>query len=235
VRIAALEDDGVQLAALSKVITEADHSCQTFALARLLMTALRRESFDLLVVDWNLPEISGLEMIAWVHQNLTVPPPILLLTSRATAADMVRGLEAGADDYIIKPYQPEVLVARVGALLRRGAAVRGSEQTETHGDYVFDTAADTVRIRGELIPLTSKEFGLALLLFRNLHRPLSRAHILEAVWGRNPSLPTRTLDVHVSRVRAKLNLRPEQGFHLTPVYSFGYRLERLESSVLLAN
>ena len=82
-------------------------------------------------------------------------------------------------------------------------------------------------MNGELLPLTAKEFGLALLLFRNVHRALSRGHILEAIWGRNPDLPTRTLDMHISRIRTKLELRPENGYRLAPVYSYGYRLEQL--------
>jgi DNA-binding response OmpR family regulator len=228
-RIAALEDDEAQLAAISRMIADAGHACLPFTRASVLMTTLRRESFDVLVVDWNLPEMSGLELIAWVHQNLAPPPPVLLLTSRSTAADVVRGLEAGADDYVIKPFQADILMARISALVRRAAANRGTERIETFGDYVFDTTADTVRVAGDLVSLTSKEFALALLLFRNIHRPLSRAHILEAVWGRNPSLPTRTLDMHISRVRGKLELRPQRGFRLAPVYSFGYRLERLET------
>ncbi len=80
---------------------------------------------------------------------------------------------------------------------------------------------------GEPVALTAKEFGLALLLFRNVHRALSRGHILEAIWGRNPDLPTRTLDMHISRIRSKLELRPQNGYRLAPVYSYGYRLERL--------
>jgi DNA-binding response OmpR family regulator len=228
-RIAALEDDEAQLEYISSVISGAGHTCLSFASANLLMATLRRESFDLLVLDWNLPETTGLELISWAQEHLSTPPPVLMLTSRSTAGDVVAGLEAGADDYIIKPFQPDILVARIGALLRRVASIQGKERVETFGEFTFDTTTDAVRIGDESISLTSKEFALALLLFRNIHRPLSRAHILEAVWGRNPTLPTRTLDVHISRVRTKLDLRPERGFRLMPVYSFGYRLERFES------
>jgi len=120
-----------------------------------------------------------------------------------------------------------VLIARVNALLRRAYPAKAAEGVETFGDYGFNAPAETVSVGGETVNLTAKEFGLALLLFRNTHRALSRAHILEAVWGRNPDLATRTLDMHISRIRTKLNLRPENGFRLSPVYSYGYRLERL--------
>lgn len=171
--------------------------------------------------------MSGLETIAWARENLPSRPPVLLLTSRSAEADVVTGLNAGADDYVVKPVQPEVLLARVNALLRRSYPDRPAGGLETFGDYGFNLPAETVTVGGEVLSLTAKEFGLALLLFRNTHRALSRSHILEAVWGRNPNLPTRTLDVHISRIRAKLNLRPANGFRLVPVYSYGYRLEWL--------
>ena len=231
-RIAALDDDPAQLEAVERVLTGAGHSCQTFARAKQLVAALRRDTFDLLVVDWNMPEMSGVETIAWARQNLEASPPVLLLTSRSAEEDVVEGLNAGADDYVVKPVQPAVLLARVNALIRRAYPAKAAERVEVFGDYAFDTQAETVTIGGEpAAGLTSKEFCLALQLFRNTHRALSRAHILEAVWGRNPDLPTRTLDMHISRIRSKLNLRPENGFRLAPVYSYGYRLERLQEGV----
>jgi DNA-binding response OmpR family regulator len=226
-RIAALDDDEAQVEAVDRVMKAAGHGCTVFTSPKALIAALRRESFDLLVVDWNMPEMSGLETIAWVRENLESAPPVLLLTSRSEEADVVEGLNAGADDYVVKPVQPTVLLARVNALLRRAYPAKAAEGLETFGDYGFNVPAETVTVGGEAVALTSKEFGLALLMFRNTHRALSRAHILEAVWGRNPDLATRTLDMHISRIRTKLNLRPENGFRLAPVYSYGYRLERL--------
>jgi DNA-binding response OmpR family regulator len=226
-RVAALDDDEAQVEAIDRAMTEAGHVCRPFHAPKALLAALRRESFDLLIVDWNMPDMSGLETIAWVQENVAAPPPILLLTSRSEEVDVVTGLNAGADDYVIKPVQPAVLLARVNALLRRAYPARAAEGVETFGDHGFNVPAETVSVDGRTVALTAKEFGLALLLFRNIHRALSRAHILESVWGRNPDLATRTLDMHISRIRTKLNLRPENGFRLAPVYSYGYRLERL--------
>ena len=227
-RVAALDDDEAQLEAVSQLVLATGHSCLPFQSGKALIAALRRESFDLLILDWNLPERSGLEVIGWVRQHVSDPPPILLLTSRTDEADVVEGLNAGADDYVVKPFQPSILRARIAALFRR-AYNRAPDKVEDFDGYSFDSAAETVSMRGDLVTLTAKEFGLALLLFRNLHRALSRAHILEAIWGRNPDLPTRTLDMHISRIRSKLNLRPDNGFRLVPVYSYGYRLERLDA------
>jgi DNA-binding response OmpR family regulator len=226
-RIAALDDDAAQVEAVVKLLSNSGHNCISFNAAKSLITSLRRETFDLLILDWNLPGMSGLETIAWVRENLSSRPPVLLLTSRSSEADVVTGLNAGADDYVVKPVQSEVLLARVNALLRRSYPERPPGGIEAFGDYSFNLPAETVTVGGEVAPLTAKEFGLALLLFRNTHRALSRSHILEAVWGRNPNLATRTLDVHISRIRSKLNLRPANGFRLVPVYSYGYRLEWL--------
>src|SRR5690606_39269134 len=137
----------------------------------------------------------------------------------------------GADDYVIKPFEPSVLSARINAVLRRsyGEEPRALGREELHG-VIFDHTDCTVSLHGEDFTLTAKEFALAVVLFRNVHRAMSRPHLLEAVWGRNPDLATRTLDVHISRLRTRLGLRPERGFRLAPVYNYGYRLEAVDPS-----
>jgi DNA-binding response OmpR family regulator len=97
--------------------------------------------------------------------------------------------------------------------------------TETYGRHTFDLGSRRLLVDGEAPHLTPKEFTLALLLFRNLNRAVSRTHLLETIWGIDPALATRTLDIHVSKIRSKLGLRPESGYRLSPVYGFGYRLE----------
>ncbi|PZQ63231.1 MAG: DNA-binding response regulator [Phenylobacterium zucineum] len=233
-RIAILEDDEAQAVAVSGLLSDAGHNCSAFRTSQLLMKALRRDTFDLLLLDWNLPDLSGIEMIAWVRENNAAPPPILLLTSRSDEADVVTGLNAGADDYVIKPAPGSVLLARVAALLRRAYPDHSAGGVEEFDGYRFDVPAGVLTVDGEVLALTAKEFGLAHMLFRNTHRALSRTHLLEAVWGRNPDLPSRTLDMHISRIRSKLRLRPENGFRLTPVYSYGYRLERLTAAGVAA-
>jgi len=152
---------------------------------------------------------------------------VLFMTSRSGEDDIVAGLAAGADDYMIKPIRRSELVARVQALLRRAYPTQTASEHLQFGAYKFETRAGRVSINEVPVEMTQKEFDLALLLFRNLGRPLSRAYILEAVWSRDVDIPSRTMDTHISRVRSKLELRPENGYRLAPVYSYGYRLEQV--------
>ena len=230
-RLAILDDDRELCAQLATVMRSAGHSCFEFHSGEGLRRALRRESYDLLLLDWDLPDLSGVNLLAWARSSLPSPPPVIMLTERADDSDVVHGLDTGADDYVDKPVQPAVLRSHVEALLRRSYGERGAPGIETFGDHVFDPIAMTVTVRSAPVDLTAKEFGLALLLFRNLNRPLSRAHIMETVWGRNPEAHSRTLDAHVSQVRGRLGLRPEHGLRLASVYSFGYRLERLDPAL----
>ena len=230
-KIAVLDDDPIQSETMAKTVEDMGYRPVVFSRAQALISALRRDTFDLLVVDWNLPDRSGLEVLAWARNNLRPPPPMLLVTSRSEDEDVVAGLNAGADDYITKPLSPAVLAARLSALMRRAYTQFSPGGIEVYGETVFDGGAGTVTQSGVVVPMTAKEFALAQLLFRNLHRALSRTYLLETVWGNEPNLNSRSLDMHVSRVRSKLNLRPEHGFRLTPIYSYGYRLERVAQAM----
>jgi DNA-binding response OmpR family regulator len=115
----------------------------------------------------------------------------------------------------------------VQALLKRAYPAQGAVEAIHFDAYTFDTGSSRITKDGTAVMVTQKEFALALLFFHNLGRPLSRAYIQEAIWPRDADLPSRTMDTHVSRVRSKLELRPENGFRLAPVYGYGYRLEQL--------
>ncbi len=226
-KIALLEDDAPQAELVLAILQPAGHDCIWFKSGQPLLTRLRQEAFDLLVLDWNVPQMTGLEIAVWAQANLKPTPPILMLTARASSDDIVEALNAGADDFVVKPFEPLVLTARVNALLRRAYPVEQSTTTTVVGDYTFDPLRLTATWSGGEVRLTAKEYALALVFFGNLHRPLGRVYLLETVWGRNPDLESRTLDAHVAKIRAKLGLRPENGFRLSPVYSYGYRLEQM--------
>jgi DNA-binding response OmpR family regulator len=225
-RIAILEDDPALADQMLHALQGAGHGGQLFRTGAALVTALRRDTFDMLVLDWNLPDMSGVDVLGWARDHLESVPPVLFVTSRGDEADIVRALDLGADDYVVKPIKVAELQARVGALLRRSFPVQAAD-FQQFGDIRFDVGRQTVLIGGEEIVVTNKEFSLALLLFQNLDRPLSRAYLLDKIWGVSPDLQTRTLDAHVSRIRSKLKLRPEAGYRLAPVYSYGYRLEKV--------
>lgn len=226
-RVAILEDESAHADLIEAVLRAEAHSAVRFRAGRELIARLRQETFDLLLLDWNLPDLSGLEVLNWVRTSLASPPPVVMITARNAAADVVSALDGGADDFVVKPIERNVLTARIRAVLRRAYPSETAVGRETVAGYQFDPMTETVSWSGQSAKLTSKEYALALTLFRNLNRPLGRAYLLESIWGRHPNLATRTLDAHVSRVRRKLRLRPEFGYRLAPVYSYGYRLEAI--------
>jgi DNA-binding response OmpR family regulator len=226
-RIAVLDDDRAQSELVCQVLTAAGHSCHPFSSGKEILAQLRRESYDMLIIHWQVPDVSGAEVLRWARERLPSNLPVLFMTSRSGEDDIVAGLSAGADDYMIKPIRRGELVARVQALLRRAYPTQNAVEQIQFGHYVFEVRTGRLTLKGTPVELTQKEFDLALLFFRNIGRPLSRAYILEAVWARDVEVPSRTMDTHVSRVRSKLQLRPEQGYRLAPVYSYGYRLEQI--------
>lgn len=229
-RIGLLDDDTSQTQWVKELLTEAGHICHEFHLSQELINRLRRDTFDLLILDWNIPDLSGPEVLAWVRQHIEMPIPVIFMTNRTREEDIVAGLNSGADDYIFKPAKKIELLARVNAVLRR--AYPDTLQTqESHGDYIFDNVHKIIYLKGQKIEdITAKEYDLALLFFRHFSRPLSRSHILETIWGKNYDIPTRTMDTHICKIRSKLKLRVENGLRLAPVYSYGYRLERSEET-----
>ena len=181
----------------------------------------------MLILDWHVSDLDGAEVLRRAREKLAPKAPVLFMTNSSGEDDVVAGMTAGADDYMIKPLRRSELTLRTQALLRVAyPSQTGAEQLQ-FGPYTFGMRPDRLLRDGEMLDVTHKEFALALLFFRNLGRPLSRAYIHEAVWQRETALPSRTMDTHVSRVRNKLQLKPEHGYRLVPVYSYGYRLEKL--------
>jgi DNA-binding response OmpR family regulator len=224
--IAVLAIDHTQSTFLCEVLGHAGHQCHAFSSDMELLAQLRHEDYDLLTIE-PPPAHATDAFVAAIRTGAARDIPVMLLASRGEEDAIAAALNAGMIDYLVKPVRRGELAMRVRVLLRRAYPDRERAETIMFRQYAFDTQDGHVTIAGRPVELTRKEFDLALLFFSNLERPLSRAYIQEKVWGQDMDVPTRTMDTHVSRVRNKLALRPENGFRLVPVYSYGYRLEQI--------
>ena len=190
--------------------------------------ALQGQHADLWIVDW--PEHAGVPPLP-VRTNpdsATGLTPLLVVVERGRVDNALAAMTAGADDYIVRPLRRGELGLRTEALLQRAYPNHiAPDEPVQFGPYRFYTHRCQITRDSMPVEVTQKEFELAILFFQHVGRPLSRVFIQEAVWSRETDLPSRTMDTHVSRIRNKLGLRPENGFRLAPVYSYGYRLEQL--------
>jgi len=191
------------------------------------LKAVNERTPDLIVLDLNLPVLSGLEVCRILRsRSNTASVPIIMLTARTSESDRVTGLDVGADDYIIKPFSLRELAARVRAVLRRGRTeqgngARGAEAFVYRGKHlVADFDAVAISVNGDPIRLTRREFELLRYLVENRNRVLSRDRLLERVWGYDRFVETRSVDVHVGRLRGKLR---EAGRQIETVVGLGYR------------
>lgn len=228
-RVAILEDDPDQADIVGLWLKEAGHTVTACADAQSFLRAVRRDSYDMYVLDWILPDMSGIEVLRKLRSEVQDFTPVILATAKDDEQSIVRGLEAGADDYLVKPIRQGELVARVSAIFRRAAGGKSGEETVDAAPYEFNASTNSVQLDGAAISLTNREFALASFLFRNPGKMLSRSHILEAIWGiENAAVSTRTVDTHISRLRRKLSLGPDNGWKLSAIYQHGYRMERVE-------
>jgi len=229
-RIALVDDDPVQAEELTHILTAAGHLVLSFTRPLLFQQQARRDTFDMVLLDGLMAEMNALDLLAWLRATRSPPVPVVMITARPNPADIIAAYDGGADDYMVKPISSAVLVARLKALARRTRFHTQASASVTVGGITLDPITTRAWVSGEEVELTAKEHQLAMVLLANLGRPLSRTYLLDTIWGLSPDVHTRTLDVHVSRVRGKLGLRPEAGFLLTTIYGFGYRLELLDAS-----
>jgi two-component system, OmpR family, response regulator RegX3 len=227
-RIALLEDDAGQAELLTSWITESGHTCIHYPESHAFIRALKRESFDLFILDWILPVLSGDEVLQWIKDNLLEHPPIMFVTGKNSDSEIAKILHAGADDYMVKPVRRQELLARIEALSRRGT-IQSSSIIDAP-PYKLDDSIRQLTLNNEAVKLSKIEYELTRLLFKNVGRLLSRAHILEVVWGHTAEIDTRSVDTHLSRLRKKLLFGSETGWQLNSVHGHGYRLENKADS-----
>jgi DNA-binding response OmpR family regulator len=221
--IILLEDDPAQAVTLKSWLIEAGYECEHTASGEEFLPRLDRSDFDMLVLDWELPDTSGIEVLRIIRSTVNWHVPVLFVTQRDSEADIVEALSSGADDYMVKQASKAEFLARVNALSRRlGTAALEVE----FGQYRFNLENKTAMCHDEEVRLTAREFEVAHYLFQRMGRLVSREQLLRDVW-RVSGVNTRTVDVHVSRVRKRLGITPENGFRIKTVYQHGYRLEQV--------
>jgi len=227
-RVAILEDDLSQLELLSHWLQRAGHWVLGFRRGTELLPAVSTGSFDVLVLDWDVPDLTGLDVLKRLRARPDSGIPVVFLSGRGTEEDVVAALTAGADDYMVKPPRRLELLARLDAVTRRSRAKRAESDVLQVGGFSVDVRARTI-FRGETpLEVTAKDFDLSVLFLSNVGRLLLRDYIWHRVWGPDTSVKSRTLDTHVCRVRSKLALVPDSGWQLAAVYGYGYRLDSVQ-------
>lgn len=229
VSIALLENDKYEAEILRAWLLEAGARVRGFETALALMQALRTDNFDLFLLDWSLPDMAGCEVLKRLRTTLEISSPAIFLSSRPWEEDLVLGFAVGADDYIVKPINKLEMLSRIRAVIRRSLVCEDDALLQLKASpYIFDLKQRRLFLREQELSVTSREFDLALCLFRNVNRVISRAYILSSVWQLYGDQSTRSLDTFVCTLRKNLQLRSENGYLLKSVYGVGYRLVRIE-------
>ena len=223
-RVLVVDDEADIVALVAYHLVKAGYRVSTASSGPDAITAARQERPALVVLDLMLPGASGYDVLEQLRsQPATRDMAVLMLTARREEQDRIRGLSLGADDYLTKPFSPQELVLRVGASLRRlSAGGAGPADILTIGSITIDREEHRVSVDGRPIDLTPTEYKLLLILAERRGRVQSRAHLLETVWEAAPDIQTRTVDMHVQRLRTKLG---EAGDLIETVRGFGYRLK----------
>jgi len=221
-RIVMIDDDRELTAMLGEYLERAGFAFTAYPNATAGLAALRAEPFDALLLDVMLPDGDGLELCRTIRAETELP--ILMLTARGDETDRIVGLELGADDYLPKPFNPRELLARLRAVLRRGrrAAVATEGPVLRHGRVEIDVGARAVRVDGEERSLTSMQFDLLVVLAENAGRVMTRDAIMNGLRGRSHEAFDRSIDVHISRIRAAIEDDPQQPRRVLTVRGVGY-------------
>lgn len=219
-----VDDDPTIAEVVSRYLEREGYAVESVGDGQLALDRARTEPPDLVVLDVMLPGLDGLEVCRRLRATTTVP--VIMLTARGEEADLVTGLDRGADDYVTKPFSPKELTARVRSVLRRARAPVpvGADARLAARDLEIDTAAHEVRLRGELVSLTAREFELLVYLMRHPRQVFRREQLLEHVWGYTYG-DTSTVTVHVRRLREKIEGDPAHPAHIQTVWGVGYRFE----------
>jgi DNA-binding response OmpR family regulator len=225
-RIGILDGDPLHSMLIAPALTRTDYSYRFLTDRTMFASHFWQNPFNLLVVNWETFDSEALETLRWIRERISADIPVLFLSARTDDKGVSSILDAGADDYLEKPFRIRVFIARINALLHGARPLTSHSGPERFGIYEFDLTTRQVKFGDQRIGLKRKEFELALQFFRRLGEPLSRSHLFETIWKKSEVARSRTLDTHVSMLRARLRLH-ENGYRLTSVYRTGYRLDRV--------
>ncbi|MFP7695673.1 MtrAB system response regulator MtrA [Trueperella sp. LYQ143] len=221
-RILVVDDDPGISEMVAIILETEGYEAMTCAHGDRVMPLFRAEQPDLVLLDVMLPGLDGVSVCRQLREESDVP--IIMMSAKTDSVDVIAGLEAGADDYVTKPFENSVLIARVKARLRRQEP---ESETLSIGDIVLDLRAHEVRRNNELLHLTPLEFDLLSVLARKPHQVFSREELLEQVWGYRHSSDTRLVNVHIQRLRSKIERDPENPEVVLTVRGVGYRAGRI--------
>jgi DNA-binding response OmpR family regulator len=223
-RVLVIEDERHMRAALQKCLEAEGYRVLTAADGESGLRATLRDKPDLVLLDIMMPRLDGFALCSELRRRAN-SVPVLMLTAKAQVEDRVKGLDAGADDYLLKPFSTEELLARVRALLRRVQSRTRSARELTLGETRVDFVHQQAWRAGKTLHLTSKEFAILRLLADSAREPVSRERFLDVVWGYGAFPTTRTVDTHIAMLRVKIEPNPAQPSFIQTVHSAGYRLE----------
>jgi len=223
-RVLVVEDETSYSEALSYVLRKEGFDVAVAETGPDAVAEFERAGADIILLDLMLPGLSGTEVCRHIRQTSAVP--IIMVSAKDTEVDKVVGLELGADDYVTKPYSPRELVARIRAVLRRGVPEELDDGSALEAGRIrMDVERHLVTVDGERIQLPLKEFELLEYFLRNVGRVLTRGQLIDRVWGADYVGDTKTLDVHVKRLRSKIEADPANPIVLTTVRGLGYKLD----------
>lgn len=225
-RILVVEDEETLAEAISFLLSKEGFDVAVAATGPAAIESFEKSGADLILLDLMLPGLSGTEVCRQIRTKSSVP--IIMLTAKDSEIDKVVGLELGADDYVTKPYSSRELIARIRAVLRRGELTDTGTDGATLevGPVRMDTDRHIISVNGEVVPIPLKEFELLEFLMRNAGRVLTRVQLIDRVWGSDYVGDTKTLDVHIKRLRAKIEQDPANPEFIQTVRGMGYKMER---------
>ncbi|WP_175957081.1 response regulator transcription factor [Burkholderia sp. BCC0405] len=224
--VAILEDNVMQAGVVVRWLEKAGYEIEVRHDGESFVELVRSRRVDVLLLDWDVPGMSGIDVMRWARESFADTLPIIMMTQHDGEDDIVFGLNNGADDYLVKPLRERELIARVSAQVRKYYPETRRPKLVEVGKFALDTGRHVATVDGEPVELAQREFDLALMLFESVGQIVSKDMMIKQIWGVIDRKYDATLATYVSTLRKSLGLRPKNGLIISTIYNYGYRLER---------